>query len=234
MSFFMILLCSLFLCGANIIVSYDGDSQISVNNLDTCLLEYTINYNFNDATYTCDYATIQMSRPTDASLRADIILNGSFDNYSFMFFDNGDDELYIYTIFKYLTIYKNDTMIGTTYVSDDNITIFAPNASYIIDQSMYAHCPLPTFRSYYCQDIDNSTIPENVMAAGIAVTLTSNYPFSYPSFNSKTALIVTGVIACIFVVSCIGLCFFTRTELKSVRNRNQIQTDTRERLLEKN
>jgi hypothetical protein len=220
-------LCSL--CSADLIVSYDEDSKITVGNdnanTDTCLIDYTINYNRNDATYSSDYVSINVVKSINDSLRADIFQTGSTDNYSFAFLEpnglpvvnNGDDKVYIYALFKYLMIYKNNVVIATTNVTDNNITILSTNLStidskgsyafdqnilYIINQniSTNTNCPLPTIMSYYCQIIDNLTIPENVMAAGIAVTLTTNTPLKL-SKPFPVGIVISEII--VFVVVCV-------------------------------
>src|SRR5580692_4114416 len=137
-------------CIANFIVSYDLSSSINVINYSTCSTDFKINFNQNDATYSSDLMTIDVSHIENNALKALVKLNNSSDEYMFIFLDNGDDDFNIYKMFKYLTIYKNNAQIGTTYVNNDNISILTPNISYFINQDTYAHCPLPTIWSYYC------------------------------------------------------------------------------------
>jgi hypothetical protein len=170
------ILLSLQSCVANFIISYDLSSSISVINYENCSTDFKISFNEYDATYSSNLMTIVVSHVVNNALKAIIKLNNDTDLYTFMFLDNGNDELNIYRMFTFLTIYKNDVQIGTTIVSDNNINILTPNISYSINQNEYANCPLPTIWSYYCLIFDVSVIPQNVMTAGIAVTLPWNYP----------------------------------------------------------
>lgn len=257
-----IILCSLiWSCNAdsdyNLIVSYDEDSRINIENdyanHNTCLVDYVINYDRSDASYDSDYVSIIVSRPTDKSLRADIFLTSSYiqkqhvadplqsyvvqkqhmpdplqshvvqkqhmpDNYSFVFLDNGDGELYKYAMFKSLTIYKNDVIVGSTIVENNNITILSPNISYIINQNTSTNvCPLPTVMSYYCQIIDNLTIPEKVMTAGIAVTLTSNYPLK-TSKHFPFAIVISEIVVIIIVCVCVTKLMKARKDRRLTRS----------------
>lgn len=183
-------------CVANFIISYDLSSSINVINYENCSTDFKINFNEDDATYSSDLMTIVVSHIENDALKASVKLNNDSDEYTFVFLDNGDDEFNIYRMFTYLTIYKNNVQIGTTYVSDDNINILTPNISYSINQNEYAHCPLLTLWSYYCLVFDVSVIPQNVMIAGIAVTLPWNYPKDHVSYLVYTLpfIILIGIV----------------------------------------
>jgi hypothetical protein len=197
---FLILLFFLQLCIANFIVSYDSSSIINIINYDSCFVDHTIYFNKKDATYSSDLMIINVSHlaTENNALKATIKLNNDTDEYTFIFFDNGDYDLHIYKMFKYLTIYKNNILIGTTYVADSNITILTPNASYFINQDTYSHCPLYNIYSYYCIEIDSSIIPEKVMYGGLAVSLPWNYPQN-SSFDIVILVLPMTVIGLIIV-----------------------------------
>jgi hypothetical protein len=180
----------LYICTASFIVSYDEGNSIKIIDYETCEISFEIKYNVNSATYESNLMTINAHELDNNILNATIQLTNSSDEYVFTFLDNGYNELYIYDMFKYLTIYKNNTKIGTTYVTNNNITILTPNTSYFINQDTYAHCPLPNVISYYVIVINDSVIPQNVIIGGIAVSLPDNQP--------KKKLNVEVIVVCIW------------------------------------
>lgn len=197
------------ICTANFIISYDLDETIQISSFTNCSNEFAIHYNKYQATYSTDLMSINVNHIENNGLKAIINLNNSIDRYTFEFLDNGDNEMYIYNMFKYLTIYKNEIQIGTTYVINNNISILSPNISYIINQNTAAHCPLPHTFSYYCLVLDDTVIPQNIMMAGIAVSL----PLNYPIHNNLLVKILTPISIVLFFC----LLFFGMY-IKSVRD----------------
>jgi predicted small integral membrane protein len=182
---------------ADFIISYDLDETIQISYYTNCSSDFKINYDTSTATYSSNLMTINVEHMTNGGLKALIKLNNSPDNYTFIFLTDRRSDIYIYNMFKYLTIYKNEIKIGHTYVFNDNISILTPNIDYIINQDTYAPCPLTHLEAYYCLVLNDTVIPQNVVIAGIAVTLTANHPIHHYELIIAIPIIILFVLIAI-------------------------------------
>jgi len=186
------------LVNANFEVSDDNDNNniVNVYNTNNCSLEFTINYNEDSNSYISNIMSINNDGHTTATIK----LNNDNYIYRFMYnkYDSGDE--YIYYTFTYLNIYKNESLVGITIVSNNNITVMTANNDvlyYISQNYPDSKCKLPNSFSYYGITINNTIIPENIMATGIGIIL----PIVHSDYNLNKILM--GILY--FVISLAGL-----------------------------